>query len=78
MGLRNAPCPVFRSLSLKYPTLEQLRHLGARIGDAFPGQADLDDLMEQELFVMVADAKRVDPVKVKRRQIPVPKFNDDD
>lgn len=40
--------------NLKYPTLEQLCSLGARIGDEFPGQADLDDLIDQELFPMVA------------------------
>jgi adenine-specific DNA-methyltransferase len=53
--------------NLKYPKLEQLRSLGSRIGDQFPQQGELDDLIEQELFGMVADAKKVDAVKVKRR-----------
>ena len=52
---------------MKYPTLEQLRTLGTHIFDVFPTQNELDDLIDQELFPMVADAKKVDPVKVKRR-----------
>jgi adenine-specific DNA-methyltransferase len=40
--------------NLKYPTLEQLCSLGTRIGAEFPGQAELDDLIDQELFPMVA------------------------
>lgn len=43
--------------SMSYPTLEQLRRLGGRIGNEFPGQTELDDLIDQEVFAMVADAK---------------------
>jgi adenine-specific DNA-methyltransferase len=52
---------------LRYPGAEQLRALGRHIGPDFPAQADVDELVEQELFPMVADPKRVNPVKVKRR-----------
>ncbi|HZU36011.1 MAG TPA: BsuBI/PstI family type II restriction endonuclease [Gemmataceae bacterium] len=53
--------------SLHYPTLEQLHALGRRIGPAFPRQAELDDLVEEELLPVVATPKKVDPVRVKRR-----------
>jgi adenine-specific DNA-methyltransferase len=53
--------------SLRYPTVEQLRAVGRRIGPEFPEQADIDELVDQELLPMVADPKRVNAVKVKRR-----------
>ncbi len=52
---------------LRYPKVEQLRALGRRVGAEFYPQENLDELMDQELFPMVADPKRVNPVKVKRR-----------
>ncbi len=52
---------------LRYPKAEQLRALGRRIGAEFPAQADLDEMVDQELLPMVADPKRVNPVKVKQR-----------
>jgi adenine-specific DNA-methyltransferase len=52
---------------LRYPKEERLRALGRRIGPKLPAQADLDELVDQELLPMVADPKRVSPVKVKRR-----------
>jgi adenine-specific DNA-methyltransferase len=52
---------------LRYPKAEQLRALGRRLGADFPAQAELDELVDQELLPMVADPKRVNPVKVKRR-----------
>jgi adenine-specific DNA-methyltransferase len=36
--------------NLRYPTRTELESLGRKIGDAFPNQADLDALVERELF----------------------------
>ncbi len=36
--------------SLKYPTRAELEALGDQIGDSFPEQADLDELIQKELF----------------------------
>lgn len=52
--------------NLGYPTLDQLKTLGAHIGDEFPGQAELDRLIEKELLHMAAP-EGVDVVKVKQR-----------
>jgi adenine-specific DNA-methyltransferase len=52
--------------SLRYPTRAQLLALGARVGDEFPGQAELDDLIDQELPPM-APAKGGDAVRAKKR-----------
>jgi adenine-specific DNA-methyltransferase len=50
--------------SLKYPTLGQLESLGSRIGDEFPDQAAIDEMIRKELFD-VADTK--DPVMARKR-----------
>lgn len=54
---------------LKYPTQAQLIALGAKIGDTFPTQAELDTLVEKELGNMGKRGKKkgLDPVKAKRR-----------
>ena len=36
--------------SLRYPTIDELRALGEQIGDEFPPQAVLDDLIDRELL----------------------------
>ena len=36
--------------NLSYPTCAQLASLGRKIGEAFPDQAELDALVERELF----------------------------
>jgi adenine-specific DNA-methyltransferase len=36
--------------NMRYPTREQLKRVGARIGDVFPDQAAIDALIAQELF----------------------------
>jgi adenine-specific DNA-methyltransferase len=48
--------------SLKYPDVETLERIGARIGEAFPEQQDLDEIIREETR-MSGD----DPVKVKQR-----------
>jgi adenine-specific DNA-methyltransferase len=50
--------------NLKYPTVEQLQNLGARFGDEFPKQEQIDDNVEKEMF-NVAD--RTDPVRAKKK-----------
>jgi adenine-specific DNA-methyltransferase len=51
--------------SLKYPAVEQLRSIGGRIGDEFPGQADVDTLIARELNMV--DNTGIDPVKVRQK-----------
>ncbi len=36
--------------NLRYPTMTALLALGRQIGDRFPEQAELDQLIERELF----------------------------
>ncbi|MCG6134841.1 MAG: Eco57I restriction-modification methylase domain-containing protein [Nostoc sp. LLA-1] len=38
--------------NLKYPKIEQLISLGGRIGENFPSQREIDELMEEELLSM--------------------------
>lgn len=51
--------------NLKYPSTTQLEALGSRIGDRFPDQGTLDELVREETFKL-ADTK-IDPVKAKKR-----------
>lgn len=51
--------------NLKYPTAAQLEALGSRIGDEFPDQGTIDELVQEEVFNL-ADSK-VNPVKAKKR-----------
>ena len=51
--------------SLNYPGLEQLRALGQRVTDEFPGQAEVDELMRKE--VDMAKETGIDPAQVKKR-----------
>lgn len=50
--------------SLKYPTEVQLESLGSEIGEEFPDQGAIDEMIRKELFD-VADNK--DPVKARKR-----------
>lgn len=53
--------------SLRYPTVEQLESLGARVGAVFPGQEDLDRIIEEVVFNVRGDDDELDPVIAKRR-----------
>jgi len=50
--------------SLKYPSVAQLETLGSRIGDEFPDQGAIDEMVRKELFDL-ADTK--DPVIARKR-----------
>lgn len=50
--------------SLKYPSAEQLESLGSKIGDEFPNQGAVDDMVREELFELT-DTK--DPVTARRK-----------
>lgn len=53
--------------SLHCPAAERLRSLGAAVGrSTTAGQAELDALIEQEVFDMVAEPRGVDAIKAKR------------
>ncbi|MBR8839391.1 MAG: Eco57I restriction-modification methylase domain-containing protein [Stigonema ocellatum SAG 48.90 = DSM 106950] len=52
--------------SLKYPTLDQLLSLGSRIGEQFPDQAEIDDLIKEELLSMTNQSGN-NPVAIKSR-----------
>ncbi len=54
--------------SMRYPSREQLEELGARVGEAFPGQEEVDALMNQVLFKTGEEgATEMDPIRVKAR-----------
>ena len=50
--------------SLCYPSKEQLLRLGARMGDEFPYQDQIDEIVENELF---GDESGDDPVKTTKK-----------
>lgn len=52
--------------NMRYPTLNQLTALGQHIGDEFPTQNELDDLIQRELLDM-DDVNEGNPVQAKRR-----------
>jgi adenine-specific DNA-methyltransferase len=49
---------------LKYPSRETLERIGSRIGEYFPNQKEIDELIEKELHAM-AKLTSPDPVKAK-------------
>ncbi|MFQ5744330.1 MAG: BsuBI/PstI family type II restriction endonuclease [Acidobacteriota bacterium] len=51
--------------SLLYPPRDRLEALGARIGEEFPSQDELDDLVEEELVDMAKNG--LDPIRAKKR-----------
>ena len=53
--------------SLKYPSRSELEAFGSGIGDEFPAQHKLDDLVEKELLKMGADEEGVNPIRAKRK-----------
>jgi hypothetical protein len=53
--------------SLPYPSREQLEALGAKIGEAFPSQDELDRLIEEELLRMPEDLEIPNPVEAKKK-----------
>ena len=52
--------------SLRYPSVEALKAVGARIRHTFPDQDDADRLVEEELLPM-SDRKSSNPIHAKRR-----------
>jgi adenine-specific DNA-methyltransferase len=53
--------------SLKYPSADALERLGAQIGPKWPGQSELDRLIEKELFDMPRGRKSSDAVRAKEK-----------
>ena len=51
---------------LRYPSREVLERLGSVVGDEFPSQKKIDDLLEREIQRM-ADIESQDPVSAKQR-----------
>ncbi len=51
--------------NFKYPTQEQLEHLGSQVGEEFPDQETVDASLE-EIFTL-ADSAVKDPVQAKRK-----------
>lgn len=52
--------------SLKYPNEAQLLSLGKRIGETFPSQDELDQLVREELGIVEGEME-IDPVKAEKR-----------
>lgn len=52
--------------SLKYPNEARLLSLGERIGEAFPSQDELDQLVREELSIVEGEME-IDPVKAEKR-----------
>jgi adenine-specific DNA-methyltransferase len=53
--------------SLKYPARAELEAIGARIGDVFPRQDELDHIIREELLHMPEEANIPDPILVKKK-----------
>lgn len=53
--------------SLRYPDRAQLDALGSRIGDTFPDQDEIDQIIEEELFHMAAKEAEANPLKGMKR-----------
>ncbi len=51
---------------LRYPSLEQLRRLGERIGETLHDQRQLDRIISEELFAVSGD-DQTDPIRVRER-----------
>ena len=51
---------------LRYPSQEVLEALGASVGDKFPSQREIDELLEREIHRM-ADIQSPDPVAAKHK-----------
>ncbi|MBC8492702.1 MAG: Eco57I restriction-modification methylase domain-containing protein, partial [Chloroflexi bacterium] len=51
---------------LRYPGREVLEALGASVGDKFPSQREIDELLEREIHLM-ADIQSPDPVAAKQK-----------
>jgi len=51
---------------LRYPSQEVLETLGASVGDKFPSQREIDELLEKEIHRM-ADIQSPDPVAAKQK-----------
>ncbi len=53
---------------LAYPTEAQLKALGSRIGDTFPGQDEIDRRLEEDLLDMPSLKNSPDPIRAKKRR----------
>lgn len=53
--------------SLQYPSEAQLIALGRRIGDTFPAQTEVDQLIAEELRIMANELEQIDPIQAKSR-----------
>ena len=51
--------------SLKYPTLSQLEAMGCQVGDTFPGQEEIDEIIERETQGATAKASQRKVLKGK-------------
>ena len=51
---------------LRYPSLETLEALGSSVGEKFPSQREIDELLEKEIHRM-ADIKSPNPVAARQR-----------
>ena len=51
---------------LRYPSLDQLRSLGDRIGETLHDQQQLDRIINEELFAVTGD-DQTDPIRVRER-----------
>ncbi len=52
---------------LPYPTTGELRAIGARIGEEFPDQDEIDRRFEEDLLSMASLKKSPDPIRGKKR-----------
>ncbi|MBN8724348.1 MAG: Eco57I restriction-modification methylase domain-containing protein [Acidobacteria bacterium] len=53
--------------SLKYPTRQQLEHLGKTVGDTFPNQNEIDNLISTYFFSMTNNETTPDPIQAKKK-----------
>lgn len=53
--------------SLKYPTRQQLEYLGGTVGDIFPNQNEIDNLISTYFFNMTNSAITPDPIQAKKK-----------
>jgi adenine-specific DNA-methyltransferase len=53
--------------NMRYPSKEQMEAVGAQIGDEFPEQGRIDDLVEKEFFGLADKRGIAEPVKAKAK-----------
>ena len=55
--------------NIRYPGLEQLVALGRRITNEFPGQDELDRMIQEELDLMADSQSAFDPIQAKKKML---------